>query len=93
MTIITADLESDGIEVTGIAPGQNDQSARCTATATKDGTTVSGSADVTVTNGNSYCPLIVLDRARLSSGTWQVVLRYDGTSASGRSTAKAVVVP
>lgn len=92
VVIITADLQPDGLEVTGIVTGQTDPAGMCLLAVSQGQVMRSIEAPVTTTNGNSYCPLMVVPRNELSAGAWQVVLGYRASGLTGRSAAITVEV-
>jgi hypothetical protein len=85
VTIVTADVERDGLEVTGQVLGQSDPEATCTLTASRGDVVRSVEVTVTVSGANSFCPLMVVPRNRLSAGVWDIVIGYRGTRAAGDS--------
>ena len=93
VVIITADLQSEGLEVTGIVTGQTDPEGTCVLSVSQGEITHTVEATVTTTSGNSYCPLMVVARSDLSPGTWQVLLGYRAAGLTGRSAPAAVEVP
>lgn len=92
VVIITADVQSDGLEVTGIVTGQTDPGGVCVLAVSQGETTRTVEATVTTTNGNSYCPLMVVPRSDLSAGAWQVALGYRAADLTGRSSPVTVEV-
>jgi len=93
VVIITADLQPDGIEVTGIVTGQTDSAGICVLSVSQGETIRTVEAAVTTTSGNTYCPLMVVSRSDLSAGAWQVLLGYRATGLTGRSAPVTVEVP
>ncbi|MET0887879.1 MAG: hypothetical protein ABWX92_15680 [Mycetocola sp.] len=93
VVIITADVQSDGLEVTGIVTGQTDPDGVCVLAVSQDEITRTAEATVTTTNGNSYCPLMVVPRGDLSAGAWQVVLSYRASGVTGVSSPVTVELP
>lgn len=91
--IITADLQPDGLEVTGIVTGQTDSAGVCVLSVSQGEIARSVEATVTTTSGNSYCPLMVVPRSDLAPGEWQVFLGYRATGLTGRSAPVTVEVP
>lgn len=92
VTVITAGLESDGIEVSGIVTSVTDASAVCTLTATSGGVVRTAEATVTPNGGNSYCPVLVIPRDQLSAGSWSVTLSYRGSPGEGASAPVTIEV-
>lgn len=93
MVIITADLQSDGLEVTGMVTGRTDPAGVCTLEASFGGGTRTAEAIANPTGGNSYCPLLVIPSGDLATGAWQVTLRYSATGVGGTSSPVTVEVP
>lgn len=92
VVIITADVQADGLEVTGIVTEQTDPEGVCALAVSMGEITRSVEAPVTTTNGNSYCPLMVVPRSDLSAGAWQVVLGYRSATLTGESSPVTVEV-
>lgn len=92
VVIITADLQPDGLEVTGIVTGQTDPAGMCVLAVSQGAITHTIEAAVTTTSGNSYCPLMVVPRSDLSAGMWQVFLGYRASGMAGRSDPVTVEV-
>ncbi len=93
VTVITAGLEAEGIEVTAIVTGETDPAGLCVLTASLAGVTRSAQVSVNPSGENSYCPLMVIPRGDLSSGTWQLSVEYRGAAGEGRSALQSVEVP
>ena len=92
VVIITADVQADGLEVTGIVTEQTDPEGVCALAVSMGEITRTVEATVTTTNGNSYCPLMVVPRSDLSAGAWQVVLGYRSATLTGESSPVTVEV-
>lgn len=93
VVIITAALEPHGLEVTGIVTGQTDPTGVCVLTVSNRGIARSVEATVNPAGENSYCPLMLIPRDELSSGSWEVSLEYRAAELGGRSAPVTVEVP
>lgn len=93
VSVITADVVDDALEVTGIVLGSADSRGRCTLTVTQGDVTRTTDGTVTPNAGNAYCPLLSVPVAALRSGSSEVTLSYAGAEGSAVSTPVTVVVP
>lgn len=93
VSVITADVVDDVLEVTGIVLGSADSKGRCTLTVTQGNVTRTTDGTVTLNSSNAYCPLLSVPVASLRSGSSEVTLSYVGVEGSTVSAPVTVMVP
>lgn len=93
VVIITLDVASGQVEVSGMVPELVEESGTCTAEIRRgdDVRVVSGSA--MPARESTYCELLTFPLSELGPGDWQVSLSYESTSHRGSSAVASVTVP
>jgi hypothetical protein len=80
------------LEVAGFVSGVVEEDGTCRATARSEGRTATAKtvaiADATTTS----CGTLVIPRAEVSRGTWDVVLSYESPTSNGQSSPTSVQV-
>lgn len=85
--------EGDTVEVTGYVGGVFEEGGTCKATFTKGSLTVTADSKGFQDASHTTCTPISVPRANFSqAGTWNVVLSYSSTKATGASQTRPVLV-
>lgn len=77
--------QTKDVEVSGFVPGVIENGGSCTVTLEKDGQKVTKSATGTANAQNVSCGLITIPFSEISAGTWNILLSYSSSTASGSS--------
>lgn len=89
----TLDYVGDGVEASGIVSGIVEDDGQCTLTLESSGVTLEAVGPATAGTQTTYCGLLALKDARLTTGTWTATLSYASAAHKGRSDSAAVEVP
>ncbi|MCA9334362.1 hypothetical protein KC963_04915 [Candidatus Saccharibacteria bacterium] len=80
-------------ETRGYAASVVESGGTCTLTLTKESSVVTATSSAIDDVNKSTCAPIRVDSSRLSSGTWNAVLSYSSSTASGSSATQKLEVP
>jgi hypothetical protein len=81
------------VQVDGFVAGISEEGGTCTLSLTKDGRTVTGSAQGVADARMTACGGLAVPGDQVSGGTWKAVLSYRSTGHSGTSESWDVEVP
>jgi hypothetical protein len=93
VTVITADVEDEVLEVTAMVSDVVEQDGTCTLIASKGSRRETATTGTSTAPASTYCGLMTIPAADLSAGEWKIVVEYDSTAHAGQSDAESVVVP
>lgn len=88
-----ADMYNNKLEIRAFTNGVIEGSGSCTATATKGSTVITETTTAFIDSSTTQCNPIYIEASRLSSGTWDVVVKFSSNSAEGTSDIIKVTIP
>lgn len=90
--IASASKQDDNFEVRAFVSGTIEGDGTCTATLIKDDETVTGTSVAFIDASTTQCEPIEIQQSKLSSGTWQLTVRYESVTHEGVSSAMKVTI-
>lgn len=90
--ISSASREGNYLEVRGFAAGAIEGDGTCTAKATHDGMTITGTSKAFIDASTTQCEPIQISLDKLHAGTWSVVVTYSSATHEGTSGALEVTL-
>lgn len=87
-----ADVYNDNLEIRAFISGVIEGTGTCTATVTKNSTTVTESTSAFIDTSTTQCNPIYINKSRLSPGVWKVIVNFSSPDAQGSSETVEVTI-
>ena len=92
VAISSASVIDNNLEIRAFTPGIIEGTGECTATISRGSKSVTSKSTAFVDTSSSICQPILIEKSRLESGTWQVVVTYSSPDAKGTSQTVTVTI-